>query len=160
MDWTGSLHSIYGVLACKGTVQPSGRQNRYGGLERSYQIISAITIILIGFSGILSGVGLFIAIRGRPFFGFGLLVSGVFAAFASLQPGTVSSLSKTLGVGRGADLVLYSFVTIGTLVLLYLILKTWRLEEELREVAIRSSITLEPLEINEPGKGNHDPSQT
>ncbi|TDQ05006.1 DUF2304 domain-containing protein [Labedaea rhizosphaerae] len=84
--------------------------------------------------------------------GFALFL--IFGAVAVLAPGAVTDLAKIVGVGRGADLVMYGlvvafgFATINT----YLRFK----ELELRYARLARAIALRSAESPSPGDTDHD----
>lgn len=94
------------------------------------------------------------ALRNRkqsPLVSMGALLFGLVGIFCVIMPDITTMVAHVLGVGRGADLLLYCFIIISVLMLFSLHLRVLRLQDMLtilvRELALAK---VSKPEIHEP----------
>ena len=99
-----------------------------------------VQLILSALFAVLFVAGLLLARRLR-LIGIALAVASAAAVLPVWMPQWATDVANLLGVGRGADLLLYLWFTISVLLILALYLRLMRLQDQLtelvRQIAIR-----------------------
>jgi hypothetical protein len=118
-------------------------------------MISLILSVVLG----AALVGGLLIRRSAPWVGFALVVVSAIGIYFAWRPDDLSRIAQALGVGRGADLLLYIWVVVSFLALVALMLRLRALNERLTELARKLALatTHDPIRQTATNKQSAQP---